>query len=88
MPHLLNFLTDNGKLLFKAGPTDLVPTMDAVLGLTRDYQTDGRVITQILTPAVLGGGNGASFDLYKHLNAPYEEFAHSLILASTNGHQG
>ncbi|HLX23482.1 MAG TPA: hypothetical protein VKR38_09080, partial [Usitatibacter sp.] len=69
--------------------TDIVPTVNALLGLTADYQSDGRVITQILTPSVAKGGNSASFtqlgDVYKQLNAPYGDFAHSLIVASTNG---
>ena len=68
--------------------TDIVPTVNAVLGLTPDYQPDGRVITQILTPSVAKGGNSESLtelgDLYKQLNAPYGDFAHSLIVASTN----
>jgi hypothetical protein len=67
--------------------TDIVPTMMYVLGLSTDYQPDGRVIMQILTPQVAKGGNGESFielgDVYKQLNAPYGDFAHSLIVAST-----
>jgi hypothetical protein len=69
--------------------TDIVPTMMHLLGLLTDYQSDGRVITQVLTPSVAKGDNGASFtelgDVYKQLNAPYGAFAHSLIVASTNG---
>ena len=69
--------------------TDIVPTMTSLLGLTPDYQPDGRVITQILTPQAAKGGNSASFtqlgDLYKQLNAPYGDFVHSLIVASTKG---
>jgi len=69
--------------------TDIVPTMMYLLGLTTDYQPDGRVIMQALTPAVAKGGNGASFielgDVYKQLNAPYGAFANALIVASTNG---
>ena len=69
--------------------TDIVPTMMYLLGLSTDYQPDGRVIMQVLTPSVAKGGNGASFtelgDVYKQLNAPYGAFAHSLIVASTNG---
>jgi arylsulfatase A-like enzyme len=68
--------------------TDIVPTVNALLGLTPDYQPDGRVITQILAPSVAKAGNGTSFtelgDVYKQLNAPYGDFAHSLIVASTN----
>ena len=42
----------------------------------------------LIRPVALGG-NGESFtelgNLYKQLNAPYGEFCHSLIVASTNG---
>jgi hypothetical protein len=69
--------------------TDIVPTMTSLLGLSTDYTPDGRVITQVLTPSVAKGDNGASFtqlgDLYKQLDAPYGAFAHSLIVASTHG---
>ena len=68
--------------------TDIVPTVNALLDLKPDYQPDGRVITQILAPSVAKDDNGESFtdlgDLYKQLNAPYGDFAHSLIVASTN----
>ena len=61
---------------------------ERLLGLTTDYQPDGRAITQVLD-AVGGKGHGQSFtelgDVYKQLNAPYGDFAHSLIVASTNG---
>jgi hypothetical protein len=69
--------------------TDIVPTMMNLVGLSTDYTPDGRVITQALTPSVAKGANGASFqqlgDVYKQLEAPYGDFAHSLIVASTNG---
>jgi len=69
--------------------TDIVPTMTSLLGLRPDYQPDGRVITQILTPSAAKGANGASFtelgDVYKQLDAPYGAFDHSLIVASTKG---
>ena len=68
---------------------DIVPTANALVGLTTDYQPDGRVITQILSPSLTNGANGGLFtelgDVYKQLNAPYGDFAHSLIVASTNG---
>jgi hypothetical protein len=68
---------------------DIVPTMMSLVGLKTDYQPDGRVITQALTPSAAKGGNGESFtqlgDVYKQLDAPYGEFDHSLIVASTNG---
>jgi hypothetical protein len=69
--------------------TDIVPTMNTLLGLTPDYQPDGRVITQILAPSVAKRGNAESLtelgNVYKQLNAPYGDFAHSLIVASTKG---
>ncbi len=68
--------------------TDIVPTVNALLDLTPDYQPDGRAVTQILKPSVARDGNGESLtelgDLYKQLNAPYGDFARSLIVASTN----
>ncbi|WP_426425516.1 hypothetical protein [Bradyrhizobium genosp. A] len=67
--------------------TDIVPTVNTLLGLRPDYQADGRVITQILHPSVARGGNDEMFaklgDVYKQLNAPYGAFAHALIVAST-----
>ncbi len=69
--------------------TDIVPTINALLGLQPDYQPDGRAITQVLTSSDAQDGDGRSLtelgDLYKQLNAPYGDFAHSLIVASTNG---
>jgi hypothetical protein len=67
--------------------TDIVPTVNALLGLTPGYQSDGRAITQILSSS-LTNPNSASItalgDVYKQLNAPYGDFAHSLIVASTS----
>jgi hypothetical protein len=67
--------------------TDIVPTVDALLRLKPDYQTDGRAITQILSHSVWRGGKPFTElgDVYKKLNAPYGDFDHSLIVASTNG---
>jgi hypothetical protein len=69
--------------------TDIVPTVMSLVGLTTDYDPDGRVITEILTPQVAKGGKGDSFTelgaVYKQLNAPYGDFNHSLIVASTQG---
>jgi len=69
--------------------TDIVPTMMSLLDLTTDYVPDGRVITQVLAPSEARGGNGVSFtllgDVYKQLNAPYGQFNHWLIVASTKG---
>ncbi|MBV8930418.1 MAG: hypothetical protein JO152_14960 [Mycobacteriaceae bacterium] len=69
--------------------TDIVPTMDALLGLRADYTPDGRVITQILSRRAERDGGGDSSQLlgalYKQLDAPYGAFDHWLIVASTNG---
>lgn len=69
--------------------TDIVPTVNALVGLEPDYQPDGRVITQIVRHRVADDLNRDAItalgDLYKQLDAPYGDFAHSLIVASTNG---
>ena len=67
--------------------TDIVPTVNALLGLTPDYQSDGRAITQIISSSSTNPDNASITDLgdvYKQLNAPYGDFAHSLIVASTS----
>ncbi|MBV9806533.1 MAG: hypothetical protein JO286_05070 [Solirubrobacterales bacterium] len=69
--------------------TDIVPTMDALLGLHADYTPDGRVITQALSRRADRGPDAESPQLlgalYKQLDAPYGAFNHWLIVASTNG---
>jgi hypothetical protein len=69
--------------------TDIVPTMDALLGLHPDYTPDGRVITQVLSPRAESDDHGESSQLlgalYKQLDAPYGAFDHLLVVASTNG---
>ena len=75
--------------------TDIVPTVNALLGLHADYTPDGRVITEILShregrgeDAWRGdGGESASLlgAVYKQLDAPYGAFDHFLVVASTNG---
>jgi len=68
---------------------DIVPTIMALLGLKTDYVPDGRVLTEMLSPSAAKGGNSKSFEelgaIYKQLDAPYGDFAHSLIVASTTG---
>jgi hypothetical protein len=63
--------------------------VNALLGLQPDYQPDGRAINQVLTSSDAQDGDSHSLtalgDLYKQLNAPYGDFNHSLIVASTNG---
>jgi hypothetical protein len=68
--------------------TDIVPTVDALTGLKGDYEPDGRVITQILDLSVDTLQHRSLIaqlgSVYKQLNAPYGDFANSLIIASTN----
>jgi hypothetical protein len=72
--------------------TDIVPTVNALLGLHADYTPDGRVITEILRQQDGQGEDawpGQSSQLlgavYKQLDAPYGAFNHELVVASTNG---
>jgi acid phosphatase len=70
--------------------TDTRPTMLSVLGLKDDYQSDGRVITDILDDGAMakslkahGGTVEALGRVYKQLNAPYGEFGMDTLTAST-----
>jgi hypothetical protein len=75
--------------------TDIVPTVNALLGLHADYTPDGRVITEILGHRDgrgedawrSDGGESSSLlgAVYKQLDAPYGAFDHFLVVASTNG---
>jgi hypothetical protein len=69
--------------------TDIVPTVNALVGLKADYTPDGRVITELLSRRAVWGGDRESSQLlgavYKQLDAPYGAFDHWLIVASTNG---
>jgi hypothetical protein len=69
--------------------SDIAPTMLALLGLKTDYQPDGRVISEPLSGWAVKGDSGESMGdlgtVYKQVNAPYGDFAHSLIVASTKG---
>ena len=69
---------------------DLRPTMMALLGLTDDYQHDGRVITEILDRNVLPHSLRKHTDtiedlgqIYKQINAPFGELSHSTLTVST-----
>jgi hypothetical protein len=66
--------------------TDIRPTMMYLLGLTDDYEHDGRVITQVLThpnAALSGRGMTALGDCYKQLNSSVGEFGTATLQAST-----
>jgi hypothetical protein len=67
---------------------DVRPTMLSILGLADGYQSDGRVITQILGDGGLSHGfddRTASQlgDAYKQLNAPFGSFGQDTLVAST-----
>jgi hypothetical protein len=71
--------------------TDVRPTIMYLTGLRDDYQTDGRVITQILAspnsalaaPAVTTLG-----ECYKQLNSSVGQFGASTLIASTRAIEG
>jgi hypothetical protein len=69
---------------------DLRPTMLFLTGLTDDYQVDGRVILELVSPSVLPGRLRAHSvtlkelgQLYKQINAPFGELAQSTLAVST-----
>jgi len=67
--------------------TDIRPTVMYLLGLTDDYEHDGRVITQILTDpnqALSGAGVAALGACYKQLNSSVGQFGTATLQASTS----
>ena len=73
-----------------ADHTDVRPTMLALLGLEDSYEQDGRVMTQALrgdaVPAGLRRHQGSLTVLgavYKQITAPFGEFGHDALVAST-----
>ncbi len=80
-PH--DFFTDH---------VDLRPTMMTLLGLTDDYQHDGRTIVELLDPKVLPSSLRAHSDtllqlgqIYKKINAPFGELSKHTLALSTYG---
>jgi hypothetical protein len=68
--------------------TDIRPTMMYLLGLTDDYEHDGRVITQILTSpnkALSAGGVASLGDCYKQLNSSVGTFGTATLKFATEG---
>jgi hypothetical protein len=70
--------------------TDLRPTINSILGLTDDYTTDGRVLTEILSSSdynsALSGNLGTIEQLgqaYKSITSPFDTFGQCVISAST-----
>jgi len=70
--------------------TDVRPTMMYLLGLTDDYQHDGRVILEMLDPNVISGTLHAHShtllelgQIYKQINAPFGSLAQSTLTVST-----
>jgi hypothetical protein len=69
---------------------DLRPTIMALVGLTDDYQHDGRLILELLDPSTLPSSLRAHFatllrlgQIYKQLDAPFGKLAHSALTVST-----
>ncbi len=80
-PH--DFFTDH---------VDLRPTMMTLLGLTDDYQHDGRTIIELLDPKVLPSSLRAHSDtllqlgqIYKKISAPFGELSKHTLAVSTYG---
>jgi len=68
--------------------TDIRPTMMYLLGLTDDYEHDGRVITQILTnpnPALSPGVVTSLGNCYKQLNSSVGTFGTATLKFATEG---
>ena len=70
--------------------TDVRPTMMYLLGLTDDYQHDGRVVLEMLDPNTLPGTLHAHShtllelgQIYKQINAPFGSLAQSTLTVST-----
>ncbi len=71
--------------------TDMRPTVLALLGLSDDYVSDGRVVTQAVVPKALPASlrtNGSTVvrlgTIYKKINAPYGQFSLDMVTASTH----
>jgi len=69
---------------------DLRPTMMTLLGLTDDYQHDGRTIVELLDPKILPSSLHAHSDtllqlgqIYKKIDAPFGELSESTLTVST-----
>ena len=69
---------------------DLRPTMMLLTGLTDDYQSDGRVILEMLDPNILPSSLHAHTatlrrlgQIYKQINAPFGQLAQSTLTVST-----
>jgi hypothetical protein len=67
--------------------TDVRPTMLAALGLSDGYESDGRVISEVLKAKADPDSNRPRLEalgaVYKQLNAPFGAFALNVLLAST-----
>jgi hypothetical protein len=70
--------------------TDVQPTMLELLGLKSSYQSDGRVLSESLSPSALpksltahSGTLTALGQAYKQLNAPFGAFGMATLAAST-----
>jgi hypothetical protein len=64
--------------------TDVRPTMLSLVGLSDDYQTDGRVVTQILRHAPRALKNTTDLAAcYKQLNSAVGEFGTDTLIADT-----
>jgi len=70
--------------------TDIQPTMMALLGLHDDYQPDGRVLAEVISPSALPAAMRVNYGtliqlgkVYKQINAPVGTFGLDTLTAST-----
>jgi hypothetical protein len=74
---------------------DLRATINALTGLSDTYESDGRVVTELMVPGALPTGLAAEQSTaqmlgaaYKAINAPFGQFAQDIVVTSTKALKG
>jgi hypothetical protein len=82
--------TSDGSGITFSDHADIRPTILALLGLKDDYVHDGRVLFEVLNPAVLPKSLAAQYGtllqlarVYKQINAPFGQLAQDSLTVST-----
>ena len=85
-PNSLNTVPDASRVGTWVEETDLRPTLLHLAGLTDDYQSDGRVISQVLSsPASSLRDTEALAVAYQQINSSVGQFATDTMLADSCG---
>ncbi len=83
-PNSLNTVPDASRVGTWVEETDLRPTLLHIAGLTDDYQSDGRVISQVLTsPASSLRDTEALAVAYQQINSSVGQFATDTMIADS-----